>query len=515
MGDFTMNSNILLSLNKISKSFGGVKALQNINIDVRKGEVHSIVGENGAGKSTMMKIISGALKEDEGEIVFDGSKVNISSPLDAVKLGITMVYQEPSVFSELSVLENLFLGDERKLFGGTLSWGRMFKEGTEMLALVDLEESLLSLRMGDLSLGTQQLMLIARGLYHNSKLLILDEPTSILSRAESERLFEMIEEFKKRGISILYISHRIPEVISLSDSITVLRDGQITGSLDPESATESNIITAMSGREINVDVYRPREYKNNPDLIKVKGLTKYPYFSDIEFAVKPGEIVGMYGLIGSGRSEMARVVFGEMERDSGEIEYDGRTLGSYNTRFAVDQGIYYVPEDRGNQGIFALHSIKYNMTSSFFNLFSKATGFLQLKKETGLVQDQIAKYSIKTDDQNKKIVSLSGGGQQKVVLARWLMDKPKLLILDEPTRGIDVKTKTEIHELIVSLAEEGVAILLISSDMPEVIRLSDRMLTMHKGRIVGELHREQVTEEKILRMALGLELVEVLIPETI
>lgn len=510
-----MNSNILLSLNNISKSFGGVKALQDITLEVRKGEVHSIVGENGAGKSTMMKIIAGALKPDSGEMIFDGTTANIASPLDAFRLGINIVYQEPSVFSELSVLENLFLGDERTFGGGTLSWGEMYREGTKMLALVDLRENLLIRRMGDLSLGTQQLMLIARGLYHNSKLLILDEPTSILSRAESEKLFEMIVEIKNRGISILYISHRIPEIITLSDSITVLRDGRVTGNLDPEHATETNIITAMSGREINVDVYRPREYKQNPDLMVITGLERSPYFSEISFSIKPGEILGMYGLIGSGRSEVARVLFGEMKKDGGIIKYDGRTLGQYNSRFAVDQGIYYVPEDRGNQGIFALHSIKYNMTSSFFSLFSKMAGILQLRKETELVQKQITKYSIKTDDMNKSIVSLSGGGQQKVVLARWLLDQPRLLILDEPTRGIDMKTKTEIHELIITLAEQGVAILLISSDMPEVIRLSDRILTMNKGKIVGELNRVDMTEEKILRLALGLESEEVLAPENI
>lgn len=500
-----MNNTILLSLKNISKSFGGVKALQDINLDVRKGEIHSIVGENGAGKSTMMKIIAGALKEDEGTIEFDGAKVNIASPLDAFKLGITIVYQEPSVFAEMSVLENLFLGDERTLPGGTLDWKKMYREGVEMLSLVNLDESLLSMRMGDLSLGTQQLTLIAKGLYNKSKLLILDEPTSILSQAESNRLFSMIRDFKQRGISILYISHRIPEVIALSDTITVLRDGRITGKLDPLTASENDIIAAMSGREIKVDVYRPRNYQQNPDLIKVRGLTKHPYFHNVSFSLKPGEIVGMYGLIGSGRSEIARVLFGEMKRDEGEIEYNGHSLGNYHTKYAVDQGIYYVPEDRGTQGIFALHSIKYNMTSAFFNLFSKMAGVLQLRKETGIVQDQIAKYSIKTDDQNKKIVSLSGGGQQKVVLARWLLNKPKLLILDEPTRGIDMKTKAEIHDLIVTLAEEGVAILLISSDMPEVIRLSDRVLTMHKGRIVGSVLREDVTEEKILRLALGLE----------
>mgnify|MGYP002619983936 CR=1 FL=1 len=503
-----MNNTILLSLQDISKSFGGIKALQGIDLDVRKGEIHSIVGENGAGKSTMMKIIAGALKADEGTIEFDGAKVDISSPLDAFRLGITIVYQEPAVFAELSVLENLFLGDERTMAGGTLDWARMYREGSEMLSLVGLDERLLSMRMGDLSLGTQQLTLIAKGLYNKSKLLILDEPTSILSHAESERLFNMMRDFKRRGISILYISHRIPEVIALSDTITVLRDGRITGTLDPSSATENDIIAAMSGREIKMDVYRPRDYHRSPDLIRVRGLTRQPYFQGVSFSLKQGEIVGMYGLIGSGRSEVARVLFGEMKRDAGEIEYDGRLLGSYHTRYAVDQGIYYVPEDRGMQGIFALHSIKFNMTSAFMDLFAKAAGLLQLRKETGIVQNQINRYSIKTDNQNNKIVSLSGGGQQKVVLARWLLNKPKLLILDEPTRGIDMKTKAEIHDLIVTLAEEGVAILLISSDMPEVVRLSDRVLVMHKGRIVGSVLRENVTEEKILRLALGLEMDE-------
>lgn len=505
-GEITLhNTSILLKLEGICKSFGGVQALKDISLEVRKGEVHTIVGENGAGKSTMMKIISGALKPDSGSITFGGQPLVMNGPKDAFQAGISMVYQEPTVFSELSVLENLFLGDERKTAIGSLDWGKMYKEGKEMLSMVGLEPKLLTERMGDLSLGNQQLVLIAKGLYYQSKLLILDEPTSILSQAESERLFEMIDKFKQQGISILYISHRIPEIIRISDSITVLRDGQVTGDLNPKEADEDRIISAMSGREIKVDVYRPRDYEHNDPILSVDRLSKSPYFENVSFSIKPGEILGMYGLVGAGRSEVARVLFGEMQRDAGEITFQNKKRSHYNSKFAVKEGIYYVPEDRGNQGIFAIQSIKYNMTPSFLHLFSKLGTFLNLNKEKQLVQDQITKYSIKTGNQNDLITSLSGGGQQKVVLARWLLDNPRLLILDEPTRGIDMRTKTEIHELIISLAEKGVAILLISSDMPEVIRLSDRIITMHKGEVIGEVRRDDITEEKILKLALGLE----------
>ncbi|WP_172371669.1 sugar ABC transporter ATP-binding protein [Sporosarcina jiandibaonis] len=499
-----MTGEVLFTLNGVSKSFGGIKALQNVNMKVNKGEVLSIIGENGAGKSTLMKIIAGALQSDTGKIEFEGNEVKINNTQDAIDIGISIVYQEPNVFAELSVLENLFIGEEVKTKFGSIDWPEMYRQAAEALELVDLPTYTLNEMMGDLSIGNQQLVLIARGLHRQSKLLILDEPTSILSQAESEKLFALIAELKENGVSILYISHRIPEILRISDQMIVLRDGKVTETFSANEATENRIITAMSGREINSDIYRLRDYYDEKPIIKVNNLSKSKMFHDISFSIKPGEILGVYGLVGSGRSEVARTLFGELAMDSGNIEFEGKKLTKHSTNNAVRKGIYYVPEDRGTQGNFSLHSIKYNLSAAFLPTMSNKFGVLNLNDEKKIIQKNVEKYSIKTKNMEDLIISLSGGNQQKVLLSRWLINTPRVLILDEPTRGIDIGTKTEIHELILTLAESGVAVLLISSDLPEVMRLSDRIMTFHKGRITGFTNRENMTEDGVLRKALGL-----------
>lgn len=497
-----MKTEPLLTLKGISKSFGGIKALQDVNIEVSKGEVVSIIGENGAGKSTLMKIIAGALKPDSGEMIFDGQLVTAHSTQEAARIGISIVYQEPNVFGELSVLENIFIGEEIKSSFGNVRWTEMYNEAIEALKLVDLPKKTLTKKMGELSIGTQQLVLIARGLHRKSKLLILDEPTSILSQAESDKLFKLIEDLSRNGVSILYISHRIPEILQISDHMVVLRDGKVTETLWPDEASESRIISAMSGREIKSDVYRERDYHDKDPIIKVNAISNAQYFKNVSFDIKPGEILGVYGLIGSGRSEVARTIFGETPIEQGSIDFEGKTLNKHSIKKAIDYGIHYLPEDRGTQGNFGLHSIKYNLSAAFLPWIS---GYrLKPKEEVETVQKNIDRYSIKTKNMEHLITSLSGGNQQKVLLGRWLVKTPKLLILDEPTRGIDIGTKTEIHELIIELAERGMAIMLISSDLPEVMRLSDRLMLMHKGEIAGFINREEMTEEKILRLALGL-----------
>lgn len=499
-----MGNEKLLALKNISKNFGGIKALQNVSLSAYKGEVLSVVGENGAGKSTLMKIIAGVLKPDEGDIYFEQHLTEFRSPEEASHKGISIVYQEPNIFSQLTVLENMFLGEEIKNKFGNIDWKKMHEEASKALEMVDLSPTLLEQNMDELSIGNQQLVLIAKGLYKESKLLILDEPTSILSQTESEKLFALINEIKLNGVSILYISHRIPEILSLSDQIVVLRDGRVTEYLDPSSATESKIISAMSGREINLDIYRPRNYERNKPLLKVEKLSNHNYFEDISFQIKPGEILGMYGLIGSGRSEVARTIFGEMPIQSGSLLYEDELLTNHSMKKAVANDIYYVPEDRGTQGIFSFHNIKYNLSAVFLPYLSRPSGILNNPKETKTVQDNIEKYSIKTNSQDTLITSLSGGNQQKVLLTRWLLRKPKLIILDEPTRGIDMGTKTEIHELVIQLAENNVSVLLISSDLPEIMRLADRVIVMHKGETTGIINRKNMTEESILRLALGL-----------
>lgn len=495
---------IILKVESISKSFGGVKALQNVSFQLKKGEILSVVGENGAGKSTLMKVIAGAHKNDTGELYMDGEKITLDSPLDAVKKGISIVYQEPNIFADMSVLENIFMGNENVNASGTIQWTKMYDEAGEALSLVGLDKSILHLTMSELSIGNQQLVLIARGIYKKCKVLILDEPTSILSHGESEKLFQIIDDLKKKGVSIMYISHRIPEILRISDDIIILRDGCLTGSLSPAEANEENIITAMSGRKINMNVYQKRTIDESREILKVEGLNYKKVYKDISFSIKPGQIMGMYGLVGSGRSEIARAIFGETNAQSGKITFEGEDITKININQAIAKKIFYVPEDRGVQGLFGIHSIKDNMSVSFLDSLSSKLGFILKKEERNVVKENIEKYSIKTPSQDISVDSLSGGGQQKVLFCRWLLQKPKVIILDEPTRGIDVMTKSEIHKYIMELAGEGVAVLVISSDLPEVMELSDHILTLHKGKITASFTREEATEEKILKYALNL-----------
>lgn len=499
-----MASENILKLESICKSFGGVQALSNVSLSLEKGQILSVVGENGAGKSTLMKIIAGALSADEGRIIFEGKPVVMSSPLDATRAGISIVYQEPNIFSDMSVLENFYSGIELVNRIGIIRWHEMHEEAGAVLKKVNLDPGILHLAMSELAIGTQQLVLIARGIFRNCKILILDEPTSILSHAESEKLFEIITALKDGGVSILYISHRIPEILRISDHIVVLRDGQVASRLKPSETNEQQIVTAMSGRDIDMNKYRSRNYLNNEIILQVESLANKNLYQNISFALRPGQILGMYGLIGSGRSEIARAIFGEMPAQSGQVFFMGRDVTNEKINSMIENGVFYLPEDRGSQGLFSGHSVLENMSVAFLDKLSNSLGFLRKKDEKQLVKSSIEQYSIKAKHMEDQINSLSGGSQQKVLFCRWLLEKPKALILDEPTRGIDVKTKTEIHQYIVELAFQNVAILLISSDLPEVMALADDLLIMHKGIIKKRYSRSEWSEENILKNALGL-----------
>ncbi|MDO4321996.1 MAG: sugar ABC transporter ATP-binding protein [Lachnospiraceae bacterium] len=499
-----MADNIILEAKEINKSFGGNHALSNVSFRLRKGEILSVMGENGAGKSTLMKIIAGAYKNDTGDIYLEGKKLALNSPLDATAAGISIVYQEPNVFADMSVLENIFMGNEISDKSG-IKWNEMYAQAVEALKMVDLSEDILSVPMGRLSIGNQQLVLIARGVFRQCKILILDEPTSILSYAESEKLFQIIFDLKAKGVSILYISHRVPEILRISDDIIILRDGCVTGRMKAAEATEENVIEAMSGRKINRNIYIPRDYMKNDEILKVEGLTYGTTYKDISFTLRPGEVLGFYGLVGSGRSEMARAIFGETNAEKGTIIFENEDISHITTQQAVNRRIFYVPEDRGTQGLFAAHDVRKNMSASFLSILSNRLGVMNSKKERQAVQDNIDKYSIKVESQEDMIMMLSGGGQQKVLLCRWLLEEPKVIILDEPTRGIDVATKTEIHKYIMGLAQQGVAVILISSDLPEVMALSDEVIAMHNGVITAHFDRENATEKNILKYALNLD----------
>jgi ABC-type sugar transport system ATPase subunit len=500
-----MDKTALLKLSNISKSFGGVQALDDVSIDVNKGEVHAVVGENGAGKSTLMKIIAGALQPDQGVISFEEKNVNFNGPRDAIQYGIAIVYQEPIFFRELSVVENIYLGEEIRDSKGLLDWGAMTEGAICAINKIGLQPEIVSKSMTDLMLGSQQLVMIARSIHKNVKLLILDEPTAILSQSETDTLFRTINELKKQGVSILYISHRLEEIFKIADRISVLRDGKKVAEYQLEEATENKLILSMTGRELPFDIHRKSRQNHLAPILEVNHLTRAGYYQDISFSVKPGEILGFYGLVGAGRSEVVKAIYGEMLPDAGEIIYKGEPCNPKNSRDAIDKGIVYVPEDRRHQGLFLIRSIKDNLSAGLLRTVSNNIGIINNRQEIALVTEQMDNLKIKASSLAAPVSSLSGGNQQKVVLGRGLSHKPDLFILDEPTHGIDVGTKREIHKLILDLAEENTAIILISSELPEVLALADNLLILYEGNIAGFLSRKEANEEAILRLALGLD----------
>ncbi len=500
-----MTSVPFLTLTGIHKSFGGVRALTNVSLDVHPGEVHAIVGENGAGKSTLMKIIAGALQPDAGQIQIAGRQVALSGPGDSVRHGVSIVYQEPTFCPDLSVLQNFFLGEEITTRTGAIDWQEMFRRASAVLEEMGLSGAILDRSMSELSIGNQQLVLIARGLYRDARLLILDEPTSILSHAETELLFKTVERLRTKGHSVLYISHRLHEVLQLSDRITVLRDGQVVGQLKTSEASQETMISMMSGRSINQDVYVSREYASEAPLLSAEGLTSEGLYEDVSLSVRPGEVLGIYGLVGSGRSEVAMTLFGQVKPDAGTIRYKGQVIQPRSSQEAIALGICYVPEDRRIQGIFPIRSVADNASAALLKAVSWGGWLLRKRQEGELVTRVMKQMAVKSDGSGAPISSLSGGNQQKVLLGRWLSARPQVLIMDEPTRGVDVGTKTEIHRLVMELAQQGVAIILISSDLPEVLALADKMMVMHEGAVSGVMDRTEATEAKVLRCALGVD----------
>lgn len=494
----------LLRLTNIYKSFGGVKALSGVSLTAQSGRVRAVVGENGAGKSTLMKIISGALRPDSGQIEWNGKEYTFQEPRDASKLGIAIVYQEPLFFNDLSVVENLFLGEEIKKPNGTLDWKEMTEQGVAALKQIGLPAEIIRKPMSELSLGVKQLVLIARAVQRNARLLILDEPTAILSQRETEILFQTIRTLKENNVSILYISHRLAEIFEIADDVTVLRDGHVVMEAAVGETNENDLINAMTGRQISTDIYLPRDYQQEQPLLVVENLTCEGFYRNISFTIKPRQILAFYGLVGAGRSEVARTIIGEMQADTGAIIYEGRAIRPKSSREAIGLGIVYLPEDRRAQGLFLIRSIKDNIIASKLQSISSRIGKINSNLEKSVVTQVFQKLAIKAPTIEIPVSSLSGGNQQKVVLGRNLTLQPKLLILDEPTHGIDVGTKNEIHKLIFELANQGIAILLITSDLPEALAIADTFVVMHEGQLMGILDRQEATEELILRLALGI-----------
>lgn len=492
----------ILEVRSVCKSFGGVQALKGVDFTLRPGEVHALVGENGAGKSTLIKIISGALLPDRGDILYMGQPVRIDSPRRAQDMGISTVYQEPLVYGELSVLENIFLGREIRTSWGNIDWRREEDQAKSLFSSLGLPYHFLREPMGELSVGLQQLVLIAKALVYEAKVIIFDEPTAILTEHETERLFDIIRRLRNQGVGIIYISHRLEEIFRIADRVTVMRDGEVKGVFPVSAVDRAKIVELMAGKLLVEEVARKR-FRGDTPILSVQGLTKKPRYFDVSFDVFPGEILGFFGLVGSGRTDVAQTIFGLFHPDGGQIFFDGRKVGFGSPEEAMRVGIAYLPEDRKAQGLFSIQSVAYNISITILRELLRRFGVVDARKEKGIAEKQVRELSIKTPNLRTRIYSLSGGNQQKVVLAKWLSVTPKLLILDEPTRGIDVASKSEIHNLIAQLADRGLAVMMISSELPEILKMSDRVIVMHEGKITGMFEGLEKTAENIIRAATG------------
>ena len=497
-----MTDSPLLEMRGIGKRFPGVVALDNVNLSVGRGEVLALCGENGAGKSTMMKILGGVYQPDDGQIFVDGKPVKINNVVDAMKLGIGFIHQELNVLDNLDVAANVFLGREPLVTPFKLINSKKIHADTEpFLKRLGLDISSHT-RLDRLSLAQQQMVEIAKALSLNARIIIMDEPTSSLTLTETDRLLELIGELRKSGVTVIYISHRLGEVDHCADRVAVLRDGKNAGELQRDEISHDNIVGMMVGREIK-SFYVESKAQKTPGFLKVRNLTSSRYPSkQVSFDAAKGEILGFAGLVGAGRSEIAKAIVGLDRFAKGEVTLGGESLATGKPRDAINRGIYLVPEDRRGEGLVTGMTVRENTTLPSLNVFASMF-MISRAKETKVANEQITSLKVKTPGCETRVLNLSGGNQQKVVLGKWLSMDPKVMILDEPTRGIDVGAKAEIYRLMRELAERGTVILMISSDMEEVLHVSDRVAVMHEGKITGVLDRADCTEENIMQMAVG------------
>ncbi|MDR1376513.1 MAG: sugar ABC transporter ATP-binding protein [Synergistaceae bacterium] len=492
---------MFIEVKNVCKSFASNVVLKDIRFDVREGEVHALIGENGAGKSTLIKIIGGIYQADSGEILANGKALRCTNPIQAMEQGISIVHQELSLARNLSVAENIFTRREIVNKFGFIKWDIIQQRSREIFDKIGIDIDPGAL-VGTLSVGMQQVVEIAKAISLHARLILMDEPTSSLSEKEIERLFTLIRELKKRGVSVVYVSHKISEVMEISDRISVLRDGNLVFTRDAADTSVSGVISAMVGREIS-GIYPERSRRMGEVVLQCKGLTRYGYFHDVDFEVRAGEILGFYGLIGAGRSETARAVVGADKLTRGEIFIDGRKVAFKNPEDALRKGVAYLTEDRKQMGLFWDFSVARNIVAAAPEKFTGKWNFIHTKQINGIAADMVRDLTVKTDGIDTHVVYLSGGNQQKVLLAKWILPKPRVLIVDEPTRGVDVGAKMLIHQKLRSLADEGMALILISSEMPEVMGLSDRLAVFREGRLIEVLDngQGQVSQNDIMERA--------------
>ncbi len=490
----------LLELNNISKEFPSVKALDNVTVKIRAGTVHALMGENGAGKSTLMKCLFGIYSADSGEILLDGKKVSFKNPKEALENGVAMVHQELNQALKRSVNDNIWLGRYPTALGFITLESKMRKSTKEIFDKlhIDIKPSTI---MNDLSVSARQMVEIAKAVSYNAKVIVLDEPTSSLNDKEVEHLFEIIAELKAQGCAIIYISHKMEEIMRISDDITVMRDGKHIATQKASELTLDKIIKLMVGRELT-ERFPPKTNQPSKTALRVENLSgRHSLLSNVSFEVKAGEILGVAGLDGAGRTELLETVFGLRTKSEGKIFLNGKEVKNRNSREAKNNGFAMLTEERRSTGIFGILDITENTVISGLSRYRTAGIFLNEKKMKKDTDWSIKKMRIKTPSQKTKIRTLSGGNQQKVILGRWLLTEPEVLLLDEPTRGIDVGAKYEIYQLIINLAEQGKSVIMVSSEMPELLGVCDRIIVMSGGKLAGELSREEADQEKIMSLA--------------
>ena len=489
-----------IEMRGIDKSFGSNQVLKQAGFTLESGEVHALMGENGAGKSTLMKILTGVYTKDAGTVLVDGKEVNYKNPQEAEKAGIVFIYQELNVMFDLTVEENLFMGKEIHGKFGMCDRKAMQKKAREALNTLGVDISPKTV-MSELSVGQQQMVEICKALMADAKVIIMDEPTAALTQSETVALFKVIESLRKKGVSMVYISHRMEEIFELCDRITVLRDGSYIGVKNIPETNMNEIVKMMIGREIG-ERYPSRDVKIGKEVLKVKGLTRKGTFHDVSFSVRAGEVLGVSGLMGAGRTEIMQAIFGNLSYESGSIEIDGKEVKISNPRQAMEQGIGFITEDRKTEGLMLDKSIRENISLCNLGRISKSS-VISKEAEKNMVAEAIKDLHIKCFGPYHECNNLSGGNQQKVVLAKWILTNPKILILDEPTRGVDIGAKKEIYSIINKLAAQGVAIIMVSSELPEVLGMSDNIMVVREGEVRGIISYEEANQERVMTLATG------------
>ena len=494
-----MNSPFL-ELENISKTFPGVKALNKVKFDIYPGEVHSLVGENGAGKSTLIKVMSGAHQPDEGGIIkINGEQVKISNPIDAIKKGISVIYQDFSLFGNLTVAENIVINqiiEKNKLL---LNWKEIRIKAEKALNVVGIKINPNEI-VDNLSVAKKQMVAIAGAIAHNAKMIIMDEPTSALSKQEVENLYRIIDMLKSKNIAVMFVSHKMDELFKVSDRFTIFRDGQYVDTVKASDIDKKTLIAKMVGRDVNILNYANLNIKEEV-VLEIKGLSKKGNYKNINLKLYKGEVLGITGLVGAGRSELFQTIFGILKADSGKIILEGEEINLNSPWTALKKGIGYIPESRQTQGLVLEKKVSENITLPLLKNFTNKLGIINTKKQSSLVHDLIDKLDVRPKDENLTASQLSGGNQQKVVIAKWIATNPKILIVDEPTNGVDIGAKADIHKILRELAENGTSIIVISSELPEILSISDRILVMRKGCISGEFKNSNLTQEAIMEKA--------------